>query len=69
MPVRFLILCLFFSPGLLYAKQELVEEDLELFEFLAMYEEDDAIFIDAEMDEKIDVLTNEIIKTSESDEL
>ena len=35
------------------AKQELMpEQDLELFEFLALYDKDDAVFIDAEIDDK-----------------
>lgn len=68
MRVNFLIIFLFLSPSFSHAKQETIEEDLDLFEFLAMYEKDDAVFIDAEMDEKIDTSKNEIIKTGESDE-
>lgn len=36
---------------MLYAQQE---EDIELFEFLALYDQDDNAFIDAEMDERIE---------------
>lgn len=58
MPVKFLILFLCFSPVVLMAKQDLVQEqDLELFEFLALYEKDDAVFIDAEMDDKTEHTT------------
>ncbi len=70
MPARFLIMLLCFSPGLLFAKQEYYEQDLELFEFLAMYEKNDAIFIDSEIDDKTESenLTNQHVNTSESDE-
>jgi len=74
MPVRFLIVFLFLSPGVLLAKQEqyekITEQDLELFEFLAMYEKNDAVFIDAEIDEKSvnNDLKSQHVKTSESDE-
>ena len=47
MRVRLLILFLCFTPALLFAKQEkeqLLEQDLELFEFLAMYEKNDEVF-------------------------
>lgn len=64
---------LFLSPVALYAIQE---NDIELFEFLAMYEQSDNIFIDAEMDDKYEVaevtdetnLTNKNVTKSESDE-
>ena len=49
MPVKWLIILLSFSPVILFAQQE---NDIELFEFIAMYEQDDNIFIDAEMDDK-----------------
>ena len=65
-------------PAMLYAKQE---EDIELFEFLAMYDQSDNAFIDAEMDERIETvnantednltspnLTNHEVIKSESDE-
>ena len=42
----------------LFAKQAFAnEQDMELFEFLAMYDQNDEIFIDSEIDEKI----NEIV--------
>ncbi len=51
MPVKWLIALLLVFPALLYANQE---EDMELFEFLAMYDQDDSAFIDSEMDERIE---------------
>ena len=72
MRVRYLILLLCFSPTILFAKQEeqFLEHDLELFEFLAMYEKKDEVFIDAEMDDKIETknLTNQQVNMSESNE-
>ena len=61
------------SPVALYATQE---NDLELFEFLAMYEENDNVFIDAEMDDKSvnnestkeQNLTSQKVSTSDSNE-
>lgn len=57
MLARGMILIILLSPIALYANQE---NDLELFEFLAMYEENDNVFIDAEMDDKS--MSNENIK-------
>ena len=73
MRVRFLIFLLCFSPTILFSKQDkeqLLEQDLELFEFLAMYEKNDEVFIDAEMDDKIETkdLTNKKVNVSESNE-
>jgi hypothetical protein len=51
MPVKWLITLLLILPAMLYAQQE---EDIELFEFLALYDQDDNAFIDAEMDERIE---------------
>lgn len=73
MPVKWLILLLCISPAVLNATQE---NDIELFEFLAMYEEGDIAFIDAEMDDKYESaefkneqsLTNQNVTKSESDE-
>ena len=73
MPAKWLIFFLLFSPVVLFAKQE---NDIELFEFLAMYEQSDDVFIDAEMDDKYETaevtteqnLTNEDVTKSESDE-
>ncbi len=61
------------SPVALYATQE---NDLELFEFLAMYEENDNVFIDAEIDDKSvnnentkeKNLTSKKVSTSDSNE-
>lgn len=73
MPAKWLIFFLMFSPVVLFAKQE---NDIELFEFLAMYEQSDDVFIDAEMDDKYEIseikddesLTNQKVTKSESDE-
>ena len=77
MPAKWLIFFLLFSPVALYAKQE---NDIELYEFLAMYEQSDDVFIDvfidAEMDDKYETaeftteqsLTNEDVTKSGSDE-
>ena len=73
MPVKWLIALLLVFPILLYASQE---EDMELFEFLAMYDQDDNAFIDSEMDERIetsntsmeDSLTTQEVMMSEPDE-
>ena len=62
-----------FSPVVLYAKQE---NDIELFEFLAMYEQSDDVFIDAEMNDQYETaevtteqsLTNDDVTKSEPDE-
>ena len=55
MPAKWLAAMLFIVPALLVAKQE---EDLDLFEFLAMYEQKDEVFIDAEMDDKYEAAEN-----------
>jgi len=68
MPVKWLATLLLIFPVLLYAQQE---DDIELFEFLALYDQDDNAFIDAEMDERIetanvspeDSLTNQNLLT------
>ena len=73
MPVKWFVTLLFIFPAILYAQQE---EDIELFEFLAMYDQSDNAFIDAEMDERIDTvnadaednLTSQDIMKSEPDE-
>lgn len=64
MPVRFLMLCFLISPIIVYAEQNNnAEEDLELFEFLALFDEKDNDYIDTEMsDEKI--FTKKSITTS-----
>ena len=49
MLAKWLIILIVISPVALYATQE---NDMELFEFLAMYEENDNVYIDAEMDDK-----------------
>ena len=51
MPVKWLATLLLILPVALYAQQE---DDIELFEFLALYDQDDNAFIDAEMDERIE---------------
>lgn len=53
MPVKWLVVLLWLSPLVLFASQE---DDMELFEFLALYEESDNVFIDAEMDDKMKAL-------------
>ena len=70
MLVRLLTLLICFSPNILLAKQEQSEIDLELFEFLAMYEKDDVVFIDSEIEGKNEMqkLTNQKVKMSESDD-
>ncbi len=61
-------------PNFLFAKQEQdklpLENDLELFEFLAMYDKDDEVFIDSEIENKNEVVSviNQQNKMSESDE-
>ena len=72
-PVKWFVLLLLVFPVILYASQE---EDMELFEFLAMYDQSDSEFIDAEMDERIntakantdDNLSNQDVIKSEADE-
>ena len=62
------------TPAVLLAKQEQevspAENDLELFEFLAMYDKNDIAFIDAEIEDKTEVgkITSQQVETSESDE-
>lgn len=73
MTAKWLIFFSFLSPIILYAVQE---DDIELFEFLATYEQSDNVFIDAEIDDKYEVakvtneenLINQNITKSESDE-
>lgn len=73
MQAKWLVALLLTIPALLYAKQE---NDIELFEFLAMYEESDNVFIDAEMDDKNGIsevtteenFTNQKVSKSKSDE-
>lgn len=73
MPAKWLIILLIFSPVVLFAKEE---NDIELFEFLAMYEQSDDVFIDAEMENKYETteftseqnLINQEVTKSESDE-
>lgn len=48
MLAKWLIIFIMISPVALYATQE---NDMELFEFLAMYDENDNVFIDAEIDD------------------
>jgi len=74
MPVRLLIFLLCFMPSFLFAQQEQnnlsLEHDLELFEFLAMYDKEGEVFIDSEIENKSGVATviNQQDKMSESDE-
>lgn len=73
MPAKWLAAILLIAPAALCAKQE---EDLDLFEFLAMYDQKDEVFIDAEMDEKsetekvmnVQKFTKQNVTKSESDE-
>jgi len=73
MQAKWIVLVLLLFPVALYANQE---SDLELFEFLAMYDEKDNIFIDAEIDDKdtsnlntsSESLTNHKVSKSDSDE-
>lgn len=51
MPAKWLITLLLVFPALLFASQE---EDMELFEFLAMYDQNDNAFIDAEIEQRIE---------------
>jgi len=57
------------SPVALYATQE---NDMELFEFLAMYDENDNVFIDAEIDDNENIrkqnLTSQKVSKSDTDE-
>lgn len=69
MPVKWFAILLCFIPVIVYASQE---DDMELFEFLAMYDESDNVFIDAEIDNKNEAneqnVTNQHVTKSESDE-
>ena len=73
MPAKWMIVFLCITPVALFANQE---NDMDLFEFLAMYEEKDNVFIDAEMDDKNEnvvinekaSLTSQKVTKSESDE-
>ena len=68
MLAKWLIILIVISPVALYATQE---NDMELFEFLAMYEENDNVYIDAEMDDKDNSeqnLTSQKVSKSDSDE-
>lgn len=73
MPAKWLAALLSIVPLLLYASQE---EDMELFEFLALYDQKDAVFIDAEMDERSEInevnnqqaVTSQHVTKSEADE-
>ncbi|MCW8901847.1 MAG: hypothetical protein OQK75_08105 [Gammaproteobacteria bacterium] len=73
MPAKWLIILLMFSPFALLANEE---NDIELFEFLAIYEQSDDVFIDAEMENKYETteftseqnLMNQKVTKSESDE-
>ena len=57
MPVKWLVAFILIFPAMLYASQE---EDMELFEFLAVYEQDDSAFIDAEIDERVETAQADI---------
>lgn len=73
MPAKWLVILLCLSPIVLFASQE---DDMELFEFLALYDEKDNVFIDAEMNDKKESaevinkqnVTNQRVTKSESDE-
>ena len=60
MPARLLMVFLLLSPAMLLAKQSNeVKQEMELFEFLAMFEEKDEVYIDAEInDEEIKIVGN-----------
>ena len=72
-PAKSLITLILILPAILYADQE---ADMELFDFLAMYDQSDNVFIDAEMDERIETaeadkeadLANQKVMKSKSDE-
>lgn len=54
MPARVLLLFMLLLPFSLITKPAYAkEQDMELFEFLAMYDQNDEIFIDSEIDEKV----------------
>ena len=64
MPVKWLAAILLALPVVLFANQE---NDMELFEFLAMYEQNDNVFIDDEIKNEQNVKSQKVTK-SESDE-
>jgi len=69
MLAKWLIIFIMISPVALYATQE---NDMELFEFLAMYDENDNVFIDAEIDDNENIrkqnLTSQKVSKSDTDE-
>ncbi len=73
MPAKWLAALLWLSPLILFANQE---DDMELFDFLALYDENDNVFIDAEIDDKNEStefnnkqnVTGQHVTKSESDE-
>jgi len=69
MRARVLIALLCLLPMSILAKQEEFEEnDLELFEFIAMYDKKDVFFIDDEIDKKEQVKDEDNTIVSGSDE-
>ena len=64
MPAKWLIVIFLTLPVVLFASQE---DDMELFEFLAMYEQNDNVFIDDEIKNEQN-LTSQKVTKSESDE-
>ena len=73
MPVRLIMVLLLLSPSVLIAKQgDEAEQDMELFEFLALFEQKDEIYIDEEINDieskdETDTTSPKAVK-SESDE-
>ncbi len=69
MRAKWLIIFIMILPVALYATQE---NDLELFEFLAVYDENDNVFIDAEIDDNENIrkqnLTSQKVSKSDTDE-
>ena len=73
MPAKWVIIILCLAPVALFANQD---NDMELFEFLAMYEENDNVFIDSEIDDRNENIVmnenenpiNQKVIKSESDE-
>lgn len=65
MSVRMLIFILLSSPALIYAGQDDNKaQDLDIFEFLAMFDQNDSVYIDSEMDDsKKNVQQNETSTT------
>ena len=64
MLVKWLSVILMFSPVALFANDE---NDMELFEFLAMYEKNDNVFIDDEIKNEQNLMIQKVTK-SEVDE-